>query len=189
MTSNQTNIKLLKIILWNSNGLKQNESELLNLLNEKKIGIALISETHYTTKSKNFFPGYNVYRSDHPDGTAHAGSTIIISSQIQHCPLPNLQLPTIQATNISITLNHIPTTISAVYCPPRPAISSQQTEQFLRSLGPTFIAGGDFNAKHPNWGCRTINPRGRIFLNAIQNTRCRVISPPGPTYWPSHTGI
>lgn len=61
-----------------------------------------------------------VYWTDHPDGTAHAGSAIISSSQIKHNFLPNLQLITIQATNISITLNHIPTAISAVYCPPRP---------------------------------------------------------------------
>lgn len=81
---------------------------------------------------------------------------------------------------------HIPTTISAVYCPPRPTISPLQTELFLRSLGHTFIAGGDFNAKHPNWGCRAENPRGRMLLNVILNTRCKCISPPGPTYWPSH---
>jgi len=76
-----------------------------------------------------------VYRTDNPDGTAHGtGSAIIASSQIHRFPLPNLKLPTMQATNISISLNHIPTTISAVYCPSRPAISSQQSELFLRSL-------------------------------------------------------
>lgn len=102
--SNPTNTKSLKILLWNANGLKQNEPELFDLLIDKKIDIALISETHYTTKIKNFFPGFNVYRTDHPDGTAHAGSAIIISSQIKHNLLPSLQLPTIQATNISVTL-------------------------------------------------------------------------------------
>jgi len=184
--SNHINIKSLKILLWNSNGLKQNEPELLDVLIDKKIDIALITETHYTTKTKNFFPDYSVYRTDHPDGTAHAGSAIIISSKIKHNLLPNLQLPTIQATNISIILDHIPTTISAVYCPPRPAITHRQTVLFLQSLGHSFIAGGDFNAKHPNWGCRCENPRGRMLLNVIQNIRCKCITPPGPTYWPSH---
>lgn len=76
-----------------------------------------------TIKSKNVFPGYNVYRTNHPDGKAHASSEIIISSQIQHCSLSTVQLSTIQATNISIMLNHIPITISVLYCPPQPAIS------------------------------------------------------------------
>jgi hypothetical protein len=33
---NPTNIKSLKILSWNANGLKQNEPELLDLLTDKK---------------------------------------------------------------------------------------------------------------------------------------------------------
>lgn len=64
-------------------------------------------------------------------------SAIIISVKIQCQPLTNFQTNTIQATKVKITLNHIPTTISSVYCPPRPAISIQQFEQFLNSVGNT----------------------------------------------------
>lgn len=76
MMSNHINIKFLKILLWNSNGLKQNEPELLDLLIHKKIDIALIMETHHIAKTKNFFPGYSVYRTDQPDGTAYALSLL-----------------------------------------------------------------------------------------------------------------
>jgi len=186
MINRQTNTNSLNIFLWNANGLKRHEPELLNLFIEKQIDIALISETHCTTNSKHFFPGYNIYRSDHPDGTAHGGSAIVISTKIKCQPLPNLQTNTIQAATILITLNHIPTNISSVYCPPRPAISSQETERFLNSLGRTFLIGGDFNAKHPQWGCQAQNIRGRMFQNILQNVNCSVLSPPGPTYWPTH---
>jgi len=81
----------------------------------------------------------------------------------------NLQTNTIQATNILITLNHIPTTISSVYCPPRPVISFQQTEQNLISLGQIFLIGGDFNAKHSQWDCQVQNIIGRMFQNIMQN--------------------
>lgn len=120
MTNKLTNVNSLNIFLWNANGLKSHEPELLHLFIEKNIDIGLITETHCTPTSKNFFPGYNVYRADHPDGTAHGGSAIIISTKIHCQPLPNLQANTIQATKVQITLNHIPTTISSVYYPSRP---------------------------------------------------------------------
>jgi len=69
-----------------------------------------------------------------------------------------------------------------VYCPPRPAISVQQIDHFLNSVDNTSLIGGDFNAKHPQWGCRVENTWGRM----LQNKRYSFISPPGPTYWPSH---
>ena len=49
---------MLKILLWNANGLKQNETELLHLLQENQIGIALITETRCKPNSKLYFPGF-----------------------------------------------------------------------------------------------------------------------------------
>jgi len=92
MTNNQPNLNTLKTLLWNANGLKQHESELLNLLSEKQIDIALITETHCKPNSKLFFPGFKIFRANHPDKTAHAGSANIISSKIQHHLLLSVQL-------------------------------------------------------------------------------------------------
>lgn len=114
------------------------------------------------------------------------GSAIIIKKKIQCQPLLTHITNTIQATNILITLNHILTTISSVYCPPRPAISFEKFSKFLNSLGVSFLIGGDLNAKHSQWGCRPENTRGRILRNITQNTRITFIYPPGPIYWPSH---
>jgi exonuclease III len=118
MVSHQFNSNVIKVLLWNANSIKQNEAEFLNLLQEKQIDLALISETHCKPCTKLFFPGYMAYRTDHPDKTAHAGSAIIISSKIKHHLLLANQTPTIQATNIQITLNYIPIKISFVYLPP-----------------------------------------------------------------------
>jgi len=100
MANRYTNINSLNIFLWNASGLKNHEPELLHLFIKKNIDIGLITETHCTPTSKNFFPGYNVYRADHPDGTAHGGSAIIISTKIYCQPLPSLQTNTIQAAKI-----------------------------------------------------------------------------------------
>ena len=45
--------------------------------------------------------------------------------------------------------------------------------------------GGDWNAKHTNWGSRLITPKGRNLLQSITNHNCEYLSAGTPTYWPS----
>jgi hypothetical protein len=49
-----------------------------------------------------------------------------------------------------------------------------------------FLVGGDFNAKHPQWGFSQPNTRGRTLNRFIHDHNLKIISPPNPTYWPSH---
>lgn len=88
MINNQLNKKSLRIILWNANGLNQKESELLNFILENKINLALITENHYSHNSKHFFPSYNIYKTNHSNGTSQRGTAILISTLIQHHGLP-----------------------------------------------------------------------------------------------------
>ena len=128
-----------------------------------------------------------MYRTDHPDGTAHAGSCILVSNSIQHNVLVPYQKPSIQATNISIQINNAPVTISSVYSPPGISIRQEDYVHFFNSLGNSFIAGGDYNAKHPMWGCFSNNHRGKILHSVISNYHYSSVSPTGPTYWPTHS--
>lgn len=187
MTNRQSNIHHpIAILLWNANGLIHQKNELSAFLKSKSIDILLISESHLTPNSSFKIPGYSTHLCNHPDGTAHAGSAIIIKSFIKHTILPPYQNNTIQATNISLTLNHIPTTISSAYFRPGQVINSNDFTLFFRSLGNHFLVGGDFNSKHPSWGFSSPNTRGRALNNFIQNNNLKIISPPNPTYWPSH---
>jgi len=187
MSTNNNQTPPLSILLWNANGLTHNKNELQHLLYDKKINIALITETHLTPTKHFNIPGYTTHRTDHPDGTAHAGTAILISTTLLHYALPTYQKAYIQATNIQIILNHIPITISSVYCPPNQKITPPRLQTFLRTLKNSFIIGGDFNAKHTAFGCRSTNPRGQTFYNTILNNHLSFISPSAPTYWPSHT--
>jgi len=74
-----------------------------------------------------------------------------------------------------------------VFCPPLPQVSQFHFDQFFYSLGRNFIAGGAFNAKHSLWGSRVEIRRGYLFYNSIQKNGFSTISPPGPTYWPTHS--
>jgi hypothetical protein len=58
-------------------------------------------------------------------------------------------------------------------------------ETFFRTLGNTFIAGGDYNSKHIYWGSRLSTTKGRELLATITDNNYSYISTGTPTYWPS----
>lgn len=83
MDSNLSDVNILKILLKNANGLKENETDFLHLLLENQISIALITEIYCKPNSKLYFSVSKVYKADHPNGrTVHTGSTVIMSSKI-----------------------------------------------------------------------------------------------------------
>jgi hypothetical protein len=59
------------------------------VLHEKRIDVALISESHITEHSKLNIPGYHLTTFHHPDGTAHDGSAILVRTSIHFNSLPN----------------------------------------------------------------------------------------------------
>lgn len=98
--------------------------------------------------------GYIVYHTTHPSGRAHAGTAIIVKNNVKHFPQEEIRQDFLQATIITAQYNNADLNIAAVYCPPRHNIKSHQFEAVLDRLGPRFIIGGDFNAKHTAWGSR-----------------------------------
>jgi hypothetical protein len=79
--SSLTNNSLL-ILLFNATGLKNHVNELQLVFQEKRIDIALISETHFTKYSYVPTLGYNLLKTNHPDTTAHGGAAIYVKSSI-----------------------------------------------------------------------------------------------------------
>jgi hypothetical protein len=67
-------------------------------------------------------------------------------------------------------------TISAISCPLRHNISTNDYTTLLQSLGSRFLIGGDWNAKHTAWGARLFNPKGRNFLQALASYNCHYLS-------------
>jgi hypothetical protein len=132
------------------------------------IDVMLISETHFTEKSYLKLPNYTVHHTHHPAGTARGGTAIIIKSSINHYLQSSYKKDFLQATSVSVEDSDGPLTISAVYLPPKHAIRQEQLEEFYNTLGSRFIAGGDYNAKHTDWGSRLISPRGREVLKTIE---------------------
>jgi len=57
MNNTFTNKSLL-ILLFNANGLKNHVNEIKTVLQNKRIDIALITESHFTQRSNVHIPGY-----------------------------------------------------------------------------------------------------------------------------------
>jgi exonuclease III len=62
---------------WNANGLQNHKEEMI-FLQQNCIDKLLISETHFTTKNYFRIPQYKLCYTNHPDGTAHGGTAILI---------------------------------------------------------------------------------------------------------------
>jgi len=139
MVNNSFTSNSLIILLWNYNGILNHVNELIAVLHEKRIDIALISESHLTERSKLNIPGYHLITSHHPDGTSHAGFAILIRTFIHFNSLPNTTEDYLQACAISINLNHIPITISAAYCPPRHNKKHSSSNNFSLRLVTTSL--------------------------------------------------
>jgi len=137
----------LRLALWNANCLSSHPLEHQTFSDMHKIDIALISETHFTSRTVFWLPRYIVFHSIHPDDTAHGGAAVLIRSSLRHHEHLRIQTPELQAIAVHLEALPWPLTVSAVYCPSCHAPSSATYSDFLRSLGPRFLAGGDWNAR------------------------------------------
>lgn len=130
----------------------------------------MISETHFTNRTFFKVQGYNLFATNHPDNRAHGGSAILMKSNIKYECVDGIQTNSIQATCVKIFCDNAPTIISAIYCPPRFRLIAADFRNYFQNLGTKFIAGGDYNAKHPWWGSRLINPKGELSMNVSTGT-------------------
>ena len=177
----------MRIALWNANGPAQHKFELGLFLKQQQIDVMLISETHFTDKNHLKINGYNFYHTQHPIEKAHGGTGIIIKSGIKHYELPSFQKDYLQATSEAIEDCHGTITASAVYCTPRHSIAKENFDSFFDALGNRCIAGGDYNAKHIQWGSRLVTARGKNLLKRITTNNLNYLTTYEPTHWPTDT--
>ena len=105
---------LIKICIWNANGVSQHKLEISNYLYTNHIDMLLISETHLTDKHNFHIQGYNFYKSNHAGGKSHDGAGIRIRSRIKHEALDIDSTAHIQAASISVKYCRQSLTLSAV---------------------------------------------------------------------------
>lgn len=176
---------VIRIATWNINGLSPNIHELETLIICNRLDIVLISESHTTSSSSCHIEGFTIYHTPHPDGRAHAGSAVLIKTNLKHTVMEGYSATHLQATSIRLEDRAGPIVLSAVYCPPRHKITEAEFTDYFKTLGPRFVAGGDWNAKHLFWGSRCSVTRGRELKLCVDSNHFQAISTGDPTYWPA----
>ena len=124
---------------------------------------------------------------NHPDETTHEGTAILIKHTITYYEQLKYATAAIQATSIRVKGLLYEITVAAVYCPPRHNLKKENFEAFFLILGPKFLAGGDYNGKHVQWGPRLTTTKGHELSKVIQENNYSYISTGSPAYWPMDT--
>ena len=95
-------MNFIKICHWNANGISQHKLELKHFLNKNEVDVMLLSETHLTEKNNLFIEGFSFYKTNHPEGTAHGGSGILVRNRLKHYAFSNRAEVYIQSTYICL---------------------------------------------------------------------------------------
>ena len=144
----------------------------------------MISESHSTDYKAIKIPNYSIYYAHHSDGTAHAGSALIIRSALDHYALVPYTTNKIQSIAVQINAFPWPLQIGAIYSPLRHVITAEEYKNFFLTLDSHFLIAGDWNAKYTTWGSRLTTPKGRNLLKATHHLNLKYLSTGEPTYWP-----
>jgi hypothetical protein len=65
-------------------------------------------------------------------------------------------------------------------------IYANEFKTLFDKMNSRFIIGGNFNAKHTDWGSRLITTKGRELYKAVAGSGCEVVSTGKPKYWPTY---
>jgi hypothetical protein len=77
--------KVLKLAVWNANGLCHRAQEVRLFIQTLDLHILLVSETHFTERSHISIPNYTIYHAAHPDATAHSGDNSVEPQTLRMC--------------------------------------------------------------------------------------------------------
>ena len=150
-----------KIIQWNCRGLRSNYNDLAILLQEHSPSAVCLQETNLKPNTNISFKNYTMVNCFGPANNERAcwGVSILVKDGTPH---QHITLKTnLQAVAVNINC-HRPMTICSVYLPPNRSVDVVELRQLVKQLPKPFMLLGDFNGHHTMWGCRDINPRGRI---------------------------
>lgn len=171
---------------WNANDLKKQRNSFATFLSHHNVDIACVTETHLINSDTIKFSGYKIYRYDRPLNRRSAGGiAIIIRNNIKHNQMPIISdLRSLEVITISLKINNKLITLISAYQSPSKSMHTKDYET-LFSKNNNIILLGDLNSKHSNWGCTSINSRGRKLQEFINSNSAVISAPPSPTYFPN----
>lgn len=178
----------LRVVAFNCNGLLSRAVEIETFVLNEKIDILLLNETHLLPQRHFRIRGYNFYRADSPNNNSWGGSGVLIRSNISHYPDESRSVISqiFQSVGVTVPTSNGEIYFASVYSPSSAGVISEAGyNELFTKLGPRFIIGGDWNAKHIDYGSRVTNTRGRNLIASARAHDCDFFSDGKPTIWPS----
>jgi hypothetical protein len=156
-------------------------------LNEKKIDIALISETHMKPSNQLKICNYDTHRKDRKIKKG-GGVAIMIEKSIKHEELPEMKQEDRESTGIQLVISESNTRIYSTYISPSNNLNEKELDEMLKNDTPRIISYiGDLNAKNKVWYSKTTNVRGRKLEKIIENRQLTAIGLMEPTHYQLNT--
>lgn len=175
------------ILQWNCNGLYAHLEEVKLLISKRKPFVICLQET--LLKPNKIFKlfGYNTYRTDGEYvNKARGGVAICVDSRIRsdevilnNC---NLEIVCVKV------FFPVEITICNCYIPPDTQIHLHDLQNIKNQITGPCIFLGDFNAHNVLWGSTSLNVRGQIIENFIDNNDLIILNSNMPTHLNTHSG-
>lgn len=181
--------KKLSILCWNAQSIHNKLTETFSYLNEKKIDIALFSETWLNQNHTTTNDEYTTYRHDRMDRNG-GGVAISIRNHVQHELLPLINTKVIETIGIRVYGPSCNLVFIAAYFPGT-NLTKAKLELFrkdirkLTNIRESFFICGDFNSKHRFWNCNRANQAGNILFDEMSKNQFLINFPSSPTYFPT----
>ena len=173
--------KDIKLMTWNSRGIRNKTGELELLISEYKIDIVLITETYLKPHINAYLPNFACLRRDRlsrPGG----GVAIFVKKSIKYA-LINTNTNNLETVAIQIKHNNKTIIIVAGYNSPGDDLLRSDLDAVF-GLGDSVILTGDFNARHIHWGCSGANRSGALLFDYLSASDTVVNFPSSPTHYP-----
>lgn len=174
----------LTILQWNVCGLLPRLAELKNYIfaSDTIPDIICIQESFLKANKNVEISGYNVERRDRADG-AKGGVATFINKNLSYNLITSVT--EIEELSIEINLGQQKLIICNIYNPPGHKIDENVYNQIAARSNQILL--GDFNAHHPVFGGKLLDPAGRILDNIINNNNLCILNDKSGTYL-THSG-
>jgi exonuclease III len=170
-----------KVFAFNANGIGRQRYELSKQLQEQRIDVALLSETHLKPHERFFIPNYHFYQTDRFPGRK-GGTTVAVRKGIPHDYVDLPSLVSIEAAGVCLPIGNSELMLAAVYKSPGRAWSDADVIELL-SFRHKSVLAGDLNAKHLFWNSAVSNPSGEKLLKLFDSSEFEITAPQCPTHY------
>lgn len=170
----------INIIQWNCQGIANKKDELLQIIEEKLPKVIALQETMCGPRMTPRVPHYNVFSKPGTySGRYHGGVSLLTHESVPIYSEIQLNTP-LQAVAIQIHLQ-IKITFCSIYNSRSHIINNELLLNLAEQLPTPFMILGDLNAYSTEWGCQTVDARGRQIERFLATSGLTMLNTGCPT--------